>query len=155
MEELHTLDTFAKKHKITRASAINRLVKLRKKGLVKTYGGGKQPKLYKVLSKPEDETNGFYDIVNKYSPEKLQPKFRHYVTGRFTIERAIIEGLRINDARTREAIKHLFRHVKDWKSLFRLAKKFSLVNDLRKLYKEARQSTKVKRMPKRYKKDDN
>lgn len=152
--ELHTLETFAKKENVTKDSAINKLVKLRKKGLVKTSGGGKQPKLYKLLDKPEDETNGFYDIVNKYSPEKLQPKFKHYVYGKYKIENAIIEGLVMSGYREKEAIKHLFRHVNDWKLLMNLAKKKSLDKYVHEVYKEAKKTTRVKKMPRRYIKDD-
>ena len=154
MTELHTIDTFAEKNNITRKSAINKIVQLKKKNLVKVSGGGKQKRLYKIFDKPEDETMGFYDVVNKYSPEKLHPAFRHIVTGRYTIERAIIEGLLMNEYRTKEAIKYLFWHVTDWKLLIQLAKKFSLDKELQNIYKDARKITRVRKMPKRYYKDD-
>lgn len=148
--EKHTLETFADKYGLTKQAALNKLSKLRKQNKVKTQGGGKQKRIYTITNLPKKPTNGFYDIVNKYSPEKLHPKFEHYTYGKYTAENAIIDGLKLNDIRTKEATKYLFRHVNDWQKLFELAKKNNLKNRLIQLYEEARKSTKTKTMPKKY-----
>ena len=121
-EGKYTIETFAKHQNLSRQSSINLLSRLKKKNLVMVSGGGKQKRIYTVLRIPKKKTNGFYDIVNKYSPEKLQPMFEHYVVGNYKVEHAIIDGLKIGDARTKEATMYLFNHVKDWKFLFNLAK---------------------------------
>ena len=149
-EGKYTIETFAKESNITRQSALNKLTKLKKLGLASVSGGGKQKRIYTISNLPKKRTNGFYDLVNRYSPEKLQPRFAHYVTGKYTAERAIIDGIRIEDARTMQATSHLFRHVEDWKLLFRLARKHNLEKAVIKLYKKASKTTKTKRMPKRY-----
>ncbi len=151
-EGKYTLELFAKKNNLTKASAINKLARLRAKGLVDTTGGGRLKRIYTISNKPRMKTNGFYDLVNKYSPEKLVPKFEHRVIGKYTTEQAIIDGIRIGDHRTLEATKYLFNHIKNWKRLFDLAKKDDLTKEVMRLYKEARKSVKCRRMPRRYEK---
>lgn len=149
-EGKYTAETFAKYRNISRQSAINLLSRLKKSDFVKVSGGGKQKRIYTISRFPEKKTNGFYDIVNKYSPEKLLPKFKHYVTGNYTIEHALIDGLKIGDIRTKEATIHLFRHVKNWKLLFSMARKNSLEKELLELYRKARATIKCRRIPRRY-----
>jgi len=147
-EGKYTVETFAKERNLTRQSAINLLSKLRKQGHVSTDRSGKR--IYTLTRLPKRPTNGFYSVVNRYSPEKLHPAFEHHVYGRYSIERAIIDGLKINDIRTRQATMHLFRHVNSWTELFALAKKHRMTEKVKELYREARTKTKTKTMPKRY-----
>jgi hypothetical protein len=150
IEGKFTVERFAKEYGLNRQSAINLLSKLKKRGFVRVSGGGRQKRIYTVSRFSKKPTNGFYDMVNKYSPEKLQPRFEHYVLGRYTVEHAIIDGIRLKDSRTLEATAHLFRHVEDWKRLFDLAKKYGLKDDIIKLYNHAKESTRCKRIPERY-----
>jgi len=149
-EGKYTVERFATENYLTRQSAINLLSKLKKEGYVNVSGGGKQKRIYTIYKLPQKKTNGFYDIINKYSPEKLQPKFEHYVDGNYTIEHAIIDGITIGDTRTLEATTHLFRHITNWKKLFELAKKNRLEKEVITLYKKARETTKIKKIPERY-----
>jgi len=153
MEGKYTVETFAKKNNLTRQSAINKLSKLKKQGLVKVSGGKNQKRIYTISKTPKKETNGFFTIINKYSPEKINPSFEHIVYGKYSPERAIIDGIQMKkDVRIRNATLHLFRHIKNWKLLFDLAKKKNITSEVYKLYEEARKKTKCKTMPKRYKK---
>ena len=145
-----TVETFAKKHNLSRSSALNKLSLLKSQGYVLTSGGGRQKRMYTVSKKFLSPANGFYSVVNKYSPEKLVPKFVHRVHGFYSIERAIIDGILIGDVRTLEATKYLFNHVKNWKRLFDLAKQHGLSDKVYSLYLSARKSIKCKRIPKRY-----
>lgn len=149
-EGKYTAESFAQERGITRASALNLLSRLKKQGRVHVSGGGRQKRIYTVSRKPLVKTHGFYDIVNKYSPEKLVPKFTHVVKGKYTVEHAIIDGIRIGDARTRQATKHLFNHVTNWKRLFDLAKEKGVMKDVQELYNEARSTMKCRAMPRRY-----
>lgn len=146
----YSIETYMNKFNLSRQSAINKLSKLKKKGLVSVSGGGMQKRIYSISDKPLIKQNGFYNIVNKYSPEKLTPMFNHVVKGNYSIEHAIIDGIKIGDIRTLEASQHLFRHVKNWKRLFDLAKKNQIVNKVYDLYEQARKNTKTKIIPKRY-----
>jgi len=149
-EGKYTVETFAKERQIQRQSAINLLSKLKKNGLVTVSGGGKQKRIYTITNKPQEKTNGFYDLVNKYSPEKLIPRFKHKIIGRYTVEHAIIDGIQLGDVRTLEATKYLFKEVKNWKRLFDLAKEKKVVKEVYELYKKAKKTVKCRTMPKRY-----
>ncbi|MFA4907391.1 MAG: hypothetical protein WC602_03910 [archaeon] len=149
-EGKYTAESLAEELGLKRQSALNLLSRLKKKGLARASGGGRQKRIYTIRKLPWRNTNGFYDVVNKYSPEKLRPRFEHYVTGNYTVERAIIDGIRIGDARTMEATKHLFRHVRSWKRLFGLAKREKLEKKVIGLYESARKTVKCGKIPARY-----
>jgi hypothetical protein len=145
-----TLETFAQAYGLSRQSALNRLSMLKRHCRMEVTGGGTQKRIYTIYRLPRARPNGFYTVVNKYSPEKLQPKFDHYVHGRYTVERAVIDGIRIGDVRTLEATQYLFRHVTNWKRLFHQAEKEGVTDKVIALYKQARARTLTKRMPARY-----
>ncbi|MFH0876241.1 MAG: hypothetical protein V1859_09965 [archaeon] len=149
-EGKYTAETFAKEQNLTRQSALNLLSKLKKQGYVNVSGGGRQKRIYSISQRQKKKQNGFYSIVNRYSPDKLNPAFEHYTYGFYSVEHAIIDGLKIGDIRTRRAIYYLFLHIISWKRLFSLAKKDNLTKEIIKLYHEARKYTKCKSMPKRY-----
>lgn len=146
----HTVETYAKEHSIARQTALNRLSKLRKQRRVKVSGGGKQKRIYTLYTTPQQPTNGFFDLVNKYNEEQLAEDYHHYVHGNYTPEDAIIDGLLFGEIRKREAVKALLNHVTDWKRLFDKAKEHDLTNEVKELYKEARGERRVRSMPKRY-----
>lgn len=148
--QIHTIETFAKAHDLTRQSALNKISALKEAGFVQVSGGGPQKRIYKIANKPFPQENGFYTIVNKYSPEKLVPRFTHVVVGNYTVERAIIDGIKIGDVRTLQATKHLFNQVTNWKRLFDLSKKHNCEEQVIALYNKAKQEMRVRRMPKRY-----
>lgn len=150
----YTLEKFAEENNLTKQSALNKLTKLKKEGFVKVSGGGAQKRIYTVSNKRLRKPNGFFSVLNKHSPEKINPYFEHYVFGHYTLERAIIDGLKLKqNIRLRKAMYYLFNHVKNWKKLFKLAKRNDLVSEVLKLYYEARKNVKVKRIPKRYEND--
>lgn len=149
-EGKYTIEQIAKLKGIKKQSAINLISNLKKKHLVSTSGGGTEKRIYTIYKLPHKKTNGFFDVVNKYSPEKLVPEFEHFVHGNYSIEHAIIDGIKLNNMRARESIKYLFKHIKNWKRLFDLAKEHNLVDDVRKIYEESRVKFKCKKMPKKY-----
>lgn len=146
----YTVETLARERGISRQGAINLLSRLKQRNLVRVSGGGCQKRIYTITPLPIKEPNGFYTTVNRYAKEKLTPTYLHYVHGTYTIEHAIIDGLRIGDVRTTNATMSLFNHVTNWTLLFRLAKKHDITEDLRKLYRNAQERMRVRRMPKRY-----
>jgi len=154
VEGKFTVETFARKKGLGRQSAINLLSRLKKQGFARVSGGGRQKRIYTISRTPVRTPNGFFYLLNKYSPEKVHPSFEHYVHGKYGAERAIIDGLLLSkkDVRIREAMLHLFRHVNDWKKLFDMARKEGIEKDVRKLYGEARQKTRCRTMPRRYEK---
>ena len=156
MLKKYTVDSFAKEFNLTRQSAINKLSRLKKKYLVTVSGGGNQIRIYTVSNLSQKPTNGFYDVINKYSVDKLVPSFSHYVYGKYQIEKVIVDGLKILDTlrikniRISDALIYLFPHVTNWKFLMQLAKKYDLTDELYMLYHKARKKIKCRKMPKRY-----
>lgn len=146
----YTIETFARNQNLTKQSALNLLSRLKKQGFASVKGGAHQKRIYTISKLPRKPTNGFYDIVNKVSRNKLHPAFEHYVHGKYTAENALIDGLKIGDLRTLEATMYLFRHVKNPKRLFELAKKNNVKDQLIELYNKARKTVKVKKIPKKY-----
>ena len=153
-EGKYTVETFAEKRNLSRQAAINLISKLKKKGLVTKSGGGPQKRIYTLTKLPKKEPNGLFTLINKYSPEKINPYFEHHVYGKYDAERAIIDGILLTkknkDARLKEGMIYLFRHVKNWKKLFGLAKKKNIAADVHELYERARKKTRCRKMPKRY-----
>ena len=146
----YTIEAFAEQQKLTRQSALNLLSKLKKQSLAEVNGGGRRKRIYTIHVLPKKKTNGFYDLVNKYSPEKLHPEFEHYVNGRYTIEHAVIDGIKIGGTRALGAASYLFAHITNWKRLFNMAKKYKLEKEVMQLYTKARADIKCRRMPARY-----
>jgi len=149
-----TVETFANQQGLSKQAAINLLSKIKKQGFVHTSGGGRQKRIYTISKTPKKESNGLFTIINKYSPEKINPSFEHHVYGRYGAENALIDGILLQkkqkDIRMRHAMHHLFRHIKNWKLLFDMAKKEGIMTEIHELYAEARQKTKTNTMPKRY-----
>lgn len=147
IEGKHTLETFMKQTSLTKKSALNLLSLLRKKGYVRTEGGGKQKRIYTISSRIIQQGEGLFTILNKYSKISVVPPFVHVAHGSYTIENALIDAIELRDFRILEATIYLFNHVKDWTKLHALAKKKRIEPILGALYDFARTATKTRRMP--------
>lgn len=151
MFKLYSLESFQKEKNVSRQSAINLISRLRKEGKVVTTGGGKQPRLYKIYDRPIEYTNGLYDLVKKYTPISLVPRFRHYVYGKkYNVERAIVDLLNINDSRHHLAALFLMNNIKDWSKF----KNYNFDKELfLEIYELSRKTTKARKIPLNYLKD--
>lgn len=150
IEGKQTIESISKILGIKKGSAINLVSKLKKKNKVIVNGGGKQKRIYTISMLPIQKSNGFFDIVNKYSKIKLVPKFYHKVHGTYTIEHAIIDGIMIGDSRTIEATSYLFKRIANWKMLFDLAKQKNVTEKVYELYFKAKKQFRCRTMPKKY-----
>ena len=151
LEGLHTVETVAKQLGITRQSALNVISKLKKQGYVTTRGGGKQKRLYTITAYRQRKRDpGMFDIINKYSPMKLNPWYDHQVHGNYGAEDALVDAVQTKSFRAILASLHLFRHIKDWKKLYQLAKEKDCWQQIGALYDLARKYFRVKKMPDRY-----
>ena len=154
LEGLHTVETIAKELSITRQSALNLVSRLKKEGYITVSGGGKQKRLYKLTTrKQRPRALGMFDILNKYSPMKLQPWYDHQVHGRYGVEEALIDALQTQSFRAILASLRLFNHITDWPKLYKLAKQKDCWNKVGALYDVARLFFKVKKIPELYKKE--
>ncbi|MBW2990830.1 MarR family transcriptional regulator [Candidatus Woesearchaeota archaeon] len=151
LEGLHTVETVAKTLNLTHQSALNLLSKLKKQGHVTTSGGGKKKRLYKITArKQRPREKGMFDIINKYSPMKLNPWYDHQVHGVYGPEEALIDAIQTKSFRVILASLRLFNHITNWAKLYKLAKEKSCWQKVGALYDLARMHFKVRRMPKKY-----
>lgn len=153
LEGLHTVETIAEKLHLTRESTINLLSTWRKQGHVTVWaGGGKSKRIYKITARKQRPRDpGMWDIINKYSPHmKLSPWYDHQVHGPYGPEEALIDAIETKSFRVLLAGLHLFKHIKDWKKVYHLAKKRDAWQKVGALYEVARIFFRVRKMPLRY-----
>jgi len=151
LEGLHTVETVAETLGITRQSALNLISRLKKQGYVTTKGGGKQKRLYKITARKQRKRDvGMFDIINKYSPMKLNPWYDHQVHGKYSIEEALIDAVQTKSFRVILASLRLFSHIKNWKKLYKLAKEKNCWQQVGALYDLAKMHFRVAKMPERY-----
>ena len=147
IEGLQTVETVADELGLTRQSTINLLSKLKKMGYVTVSGGGKQKRLYKItMRKQRKRQPGMFDIINRYSPMKLNPWYDHQVHGEYGPEEALIDAIQTGSFRVILASLRLFSHIKSWRKLHRIAKEKDVLQEVMALYELARIYFRVKRI---------
>lgn len=147
IEGKQTIETVMKQTSLSKESALNLLSLLRKKGYVRTEGGGKQKRIYTISTKKVQEGTGLFTLLNKYAKLKIVPSFVHIVHGRYTEENALIDAIEVHNFRTLQAAIYLFGHIKDWTKLHKLAKKKHVEPIVGALYDFARTVVRTRRMP--------
>ena len=155
LEGLQTLDSIINKLNISRRTAINYVSLLRKKGFLKNYAGGRKKRIYliKSIKKKEIGYPDIYEIINKYSRIGLitRTNYRRH-DKKLIIEEVIIEAIKTKEYRTILASLDLFRKIKDWSFLGKLAVNEGIGRKVGALYDVARTILKTKRIDLRTKK---
>jgi len=147
MKGIYTIERIEKERNISRQSAINLISRLKKKGLVKTNGGGKQIRFYKISEKPLEKENGMYEIINKYTPIKLYPTIKHIVYGRrCNVEQTIIDCLKMKDSRHSLAAAFLMNHIKNWGKMKELVILNNVGKEFGRLYDLAKEHIKIRKI---------
>lgn len=147
IEGLQTAETAAKELNLSRQSAINLLSRLKKMEYVTVSGGGKQKRLYKItMTKQRKRQPGMFDIINKYSPMKLNPWYDHQVYGEYGPEEALIDAIQTRSFRVILASLRLYGHIKDWKKLHKMAAEKGVLQEVMALYELAGMYFRVKRV---------
>ncbi len=147
IEGLQTVETVANELDLTRQSTINLLSKLKKMGYVTVSGGGKQKRLYKItMRKQRERQAGMFDIINKYSPMKLNPWYDHQVHGMYGPEEALVDAIQTRSFRVILASLRLYSHIKDWKKLHKMAEEKNVWQEVMALYELARMYFRVKKI---------
>lgn len=151
LEGMQTVETAAETLGIGRQSTINLLSKLKKEGHVKTGGGGHQKRIYTITQRKQRKRNpGMFDIINKYSPMKINPWYDHQVHGTYKPEDAIIDAIETKSFRVILASLRLYNHITDWKRLYNKAKEKGVWQQVGALYDVARMFFRVRKMPNKY-----
>ena len=149
IQGVHTISTIQRELMVKKSTAVKIVSLLRKNGLVKTSGGGKQPRIYRIAPAPSIEVGspGLYEIINKHSKIKLVEPHRHRIIGRkLSVEEAIIRAVLTKNFRTILASLALFNHIKNWSLLYKHAKENKLCKKIGALYDTAKKIIKVRKM---------
>ena len=155
LEGLHTLEGVQKRLGVRRSTAIKKICQLRKLGYVKTMGGGKQPRLYRISSTKIQELGypGLYDVINQHSPIKLVKIYEHRIMGKkLSVEEALVQAIQTGNFRVILSALPLFNKIQDWSKLYHYAKKNYLGKKVGALYDVTRTLLRVRRMPVRTRK---
>ena len=149
LEGIQTVETVSEILNLSHQSAINYLSKLKSEGHVKVHGGGKQKRMYTITQKIiyKKKYPGMFDILNKYSTEKINPPFDHIPHNPYSVEEAIVDLIEFDEIRILINIPRLFNHITNWSKVYQLAKKKELRKKIGALYDLSKQITKVKKIP--------
>lgn len=150
---LHTIKSIQQRLNLTKPQAIFLVHLLRKKGYVETKYESDKTRVYHIAPENAIGGIGYIDILNRYSPLKLMaPPDAVKIHGRIpSIEETLVYAISQHKVRYIIACLALFRKVRDWSLLYRLAKNQSLVREVAALYDVARLVvSKVRRIPRRF-----
>lgn len=151
LEGLQTIETIAETLNIKRTSALNLVSNLKKENYLTKTGGGKQKRIYKITTKKQrTREKGMFDIINKYSPMKINPWYDHQVHGEYTVENTIIDAIKTESFRTILASLKLYNHITNWPKLYYLAKQNNIWQKVGALHEVAKTQFRVRKMPKKY-----
>ena len=150
LEGLHTVETIMKELSLRKQSALNLISKLKREQHLIIWAGGRK-KIYKItIRKQLPRVHGMWDIINKYSPMKLNPWYDHQVHGVYGPEEALVDAIETKSFRVILKSMHLFRHIKDWKKVYNLSRKYNSWQKICAVYDVSMLFIKVGRMPEKY-----
>lgn len=152
LQGLNTLQSVMEKLKIDRAKAIYVMHRLRKLGYVRTKYMSDKRRVYHVSELNKQTGICYTDFINEGSPIKLAESHPYYVHARSIVpEEALIYAIKKGTIRYIIACLCLFRKIKDWSYLYKLAKNEHLVRQITALYEVSRLYVKkVRKMPLRF-----
>ena len=165
IEGTRTIDDVQEKLKIDRAKAIYLLHRLRKLGYIRTKYLPNRKRVYSITPLNKQKGISYLEAFNNNMPNsafKINDKEDYFVHGKkIKAEDLLIYALKRGTVRYVISSLILFRKIKGWSYLYRLAKKENLARQISALYEVARIFIKkVRKMPKRFrrltipKKDD-
>lgn len=135
---------------VNKKKAIYYIHRLRKAGYVKTKGASNKTRVYYISPDNRLKTESFYDVINRHAPAEVSPLEETRVYGKkLTEEEALIFALNSGSIRTIIASLALFKHIKNWSLLNKLAKK-DIKREVCALYEVAKMFMRVRKMPKRF-----
>ncbi len=132
---LQTIESIKSRLHVDSTKAIYLVHRLRKKGYVKTRKDSANKRIYVITRDNVLGGVSYIDIINKYSPIKLASSEVYKIYGRdVSIEETVVYAIKTRRIRYILASLALFKKIKDWKELYRLAKKNDVVREIGALY---------------------
>ena len=155
IEGNRTIDEVQEKLKIDRARAIYILHRLRRLGYIRTKYLSNKKRVYSITPLNKQKGVSYLEVFNNKMPNasfRIRDKEDYFVHGRTIMEEdLLIYALKKGTVRYVISSLFLFRNIKDWSYLYRLAKKEGVERKISALYDIARLFIKkVRKMPKRF-----
>ncbi len=137
--------------KADKQKAIYLIHRLKKRGYVKTKQTQDNIRVYYISKKVIRPSYSFIDILNENSPQKLY-NFDDYIihNKKPSLEEVLIYAIKSKNIRKIISCIGLFKKIKNWSLLYRLAKKQGLQRQVGALYDVARTVIKTRKVTKRF-----
>ncbi len=149
LEGIQTTNSVMEILNVNKKKATYYLYRLRKKGYVKTRHTSDNKRIHYIDKKNKIKGKDYYDIINKYSPIKLAKSNFYKVYGReITLEEALIYAIKTKKIRVITAALGLFKSIKNWTLLGKLARENKVERSVGALYEIARKIMKTRKMNK-------
>ncbi len=149
---IHTIESVKRTLNVDLVKAIYYIHRLRKMGYVKTRYTPEKKRVYYISFDNKLGGKSYIDVINEYAPLKLVQSDVYKIYGReITVEEAIIYAIKQKRVRFIIACLSLFKKIKNWSALYKLAKNEDCVREVAALYDVARlYIPKIPRMPERF-----
>lgn len=132
---VQTIESIKSTLNVDRTRAIYLIYRLRKRGYVITKQDSNNSRIYFISRQNKLGGTSYIDIINENSPVKLSSSEVYKIYGRpVSIEETIIYALKTHRLRYILASLGLYKKIRDWVELYRLAKKNDLVREVGALY---------------------
>jgi hypothetical protein len=147
IEGIQTIKTIMEILDVDKSKAIYYIHKLRKEGYVKTKAASDKSRIYYIYRKNKLGGTSYYEIINRYSPIKLAESSFYRIYGRDpSLEETLIFAIKTKKVRVIIASLSLFKHIKNWTLLGKLARKNKVERSVGGLYDISRKVIKTKKM---------
>lgn len=154
LKGIHTVESIANLFKIKKQKAVYYIYRLRKKGYVRTKRTSTGKRVYNISF--ENKLNGTnpIEVINKYSPIKVLPIEDYQIYGKsLDPEEALVYAINSKNFRILLASLILFKKIKKWPYLYKLAKQNSIQRKICVLYDLTKKITRIRKMPKKFRKN--
>lgn len=149
LEGIQTIKSVMSILKVNKQKATYYIYRLRKQGYVKTKRMSDNTRVYSISFENRLGGVSYYDIINQNSPVKIAtPKIYRVYGKRAIIEESLIYAIKTKNLRTILAALALFKKIKGWKALYKLAKRNNIERQVGALYDLSKTIMRVRKMPK-------
>ena len=154
LKGIHTIESIARLLKVKKQKAVYYIYRLRKKGYVKTKRTSEGERVYEVSFENKLKGVNPIEIINRYSPIKVFPTEDYQIYGKSpTPEETLSYAINSKDFRIILASLILFRKIKNWTHLYKLAKQSNIKRKICALYELTRRITRTRKMPRKFRKN--
>jgi len=154
LKGIHTIESIKSILNVKREKAIYYIHRLRKKGYIKTRRTSEGKRVYNISFENRLKGINPVDIINKYSTIKVNPIEDYQIYGKPpTPEETLIYAIKSQNLRIILASLALYKKIKNWSELYKLAKQNNFKRKVEALYYLARKIIKVRKMPKKFRRN--